>query len=81
MIETVGFAAISYRGKIYTGVRHLDIISNQIWPEYGCFPPKDTEGFLTSTGRFVGRAEAARIAFAAGQIISELAILYSEDIY
>lgn len=48
----------------------------------GRIPPADT-GFLTSKGRFVGRAAAARIALAAGQV-SELIAgpdLYSEDLW
>jgi|GEM_PF-3463496 len=39
-----------------------------------------TSGFVTSTGRFVGRGEAAKIAFAAGQIREPVAELYSEDL-
>lgn len=43
------------------------------------------QGFLTSTGAFVGRAEAARIAFAAGQLKYGLTHkpreLFSEDVW
>lgn len=39
------------------------------------------QGFLTSRGRFVGRTEAARIAFAAGQLKREIGRLTSEDLY
>jgi len=39
------------------------------------------QGFLTNTNRFVDREEAAKIAFAAGQIKKELVTLYSEDLY
>lgn len=40
-----------------------------------------TQGFLTSTGRYVSREEAATLAFAAGQITAAVAKLYSEDLY
>lgn len=44
------------------------------------------QGFLTSTGRYVGRKEAAAIALAAGQILrpeqqGTMERLYSEDLY
>ncbi len=48
------------------------------------------QGFLTSTGRYVGRAEAWRIAHAAGQLVEPSASaasrhdepwLFSEDLY
>jgi len=42
-----------------------------------------TQGFLTTTGRFVNRVEAYEIAYRANQIISENKgpQLYSEDLY
>lgn len=39
------------------------------------------QGFYTSYGRFVGREEAAKIAFAAGQIKEMKKQLFSEDLY
>ena len=42
------------------------------------------QGFLDWNGeeeKFVSRAEAAKIAYACGQIKEPLTILYSEDIY
>lgn len=39
------------------------------------------QGFLTSTNHFVGRQEAAQLAFAAGQTPELLTKLYSEDLY
>lgn len=39
------------------------------------------QGFLTNQNRFVGRCEAATIAFNSGQIKSEINRLYSEDLY
>lgn len=39
------------------------------------------QGFVTSTGRYVGREEAARIALAAGQVARRVQALTSEDLY
>lgn len=39
------------------------------------------QGFLTNKNRFVGRKEAAIIAFDANQIKEEKETLYSEDLY
>lgn len=39
------------------------------------------QGFLTNTNRFVGREEAAQIAFDSGQIKQHTITLYSEDLY
>jgi len=43
----------------------------------------DDQGFITDTGRFVGRREAAKIATAAGQV-EEMTVpgyLFSEDVW
>lgn len=42
--------------------------------------PTDTEGFLTSTGRFVDRREAVQIANASGQCRGRVGELLSSDI-
>jgi hypothetical protein len=39
------------------------------------------QGFLTNFNRFVGREEAAEIAFNAGQTNTKLIRLFSEDLY
>ena len=44
-------------------------------------PHMEAQGFYTSKGRFVGREEAAKIAYAAGQISSPTNRLFSEDLY
>lgn len=79
-VETVDIAAVQYKGKIYTGARHVDIIVQPL-EEYGHFPVGYVAGFLTSKGRFVNRKEAAQLAFTAGQTPQQEAFLYSEDIY
>jgi hypothetical protein len=65
--------------------RHGDVMWLASRRAIGPIGPDD-QGFLTSEGRFVGRAEAKRIATAAGQIIRESGSpgdpdLYSEDLW
>lgn len=62
--------------------RHGDLFAS-----FGRAAPED-QGFLTSTGRFVDRAEAKRIAMASGQPLTEhgefhrdKAHLFSEDLW
>lgn len=45
------------------------------------YPRNSEQGFLTSLDRFVGRKEAAVIAFNTGQITEKRNILFSEDLY
>jgi hypothetical protein len=47
--------------------RHHNIMHLYFRETGRCVAP-DEQGFITSTGRFVGREEAAKIARAAGQI-------------
>lgn len=57
----------------------------QYWRDSRGTRPKSVQGFLTSADRFVDRAEAARIARAAGQVnpvlVAESDELISEDLY
>jgi hypothetical protein len=86
--ETIIRAAIFYEGTIYSVPppgRHHTVI--QMMARDG-FPDEamrlQNQGFVTSTGRFVDRYEAARIARAAGQIIREPTpsdMLTSEDVW
>lgn len=75
-------AAILYRGIIYTGKRHHNIITEMV-NVHGIEPPISTlnQGFVTDEGKFVSRKEAAEIAFKAGQISKQRERLYSEDLY
>lgn len=61
-----------------TGWRHPDILYR--FKGIVSTNPYD-QGFLTSKSRFVGRGEAARIAFEAGQIKEQKRTLFSEDLY
>lgn len=72
-MEKIVKAAINHKGKIYEGYRHGNImqeIHEEVKP--------DEQGFLTDTGRFVSRVEAAKIAYEAGQIPNGI---YSLDSY
>lgn len=69
--EKIVSAAIEYQGKRYMAAAH-GIAYGDLLEEN---PDSDLvgvrEGFITSTGRFVGRAEAAEIARGQGQTVAE----------
>ena len=78
-------SAIRKDGKIYTGHRHHNIIAKAEEYGLGWGGLKDGEqGFVTNSGEFVNRQDAALIALACGQI-RELKYskteLFSEDLY
>lgn len=61
--------------------RHPDIIHHLARSGFKT-PIAGAQGFITSTGRFVGRVEAKKIAIEAGQLVeSEYPQLYSEDLW
>lgn len=70
------------RGFVAIGKRHnhclqmLRILG--VKREWAC---NGEQGFMTSHRRFVGREEAAKIAFTQGQIAKQQSTLYSEDLY
>lgn len=62
--------------------RHPDVIKLMVQAGLPLPVTKDsTQGFRTSDGRFVNRVEAAKIAFAAGQITWNPEELFSEDLW
>ena len=72
---------------MYCGHRHHNILG-QLVAAYGMAGERrekglrEVQGFLTSTGRFVGRREGLALAIAAGQVVERKAVeLYSEDLY
>jgi len=75
-------AAIIHNGKIWTGKRHHNVIA-EIIKHCGlsAAPVLGEQGFVTDCGKFLGREEAAKVAFKAGQIPIQRAILFSEDLY
>lgn len=81
MNEKIVAAAIRYRGKIWSGRSHTDVLkkmfAEDVTPE-----SSDTDmGFLVSDGRFVSREEAAHIAFKGGQTETLKTSLSSCDIW
>lgn len=87
--ERIVAVANQFRGHIWTlprPARHHHVLwaIDQVHPGCAieCYP--EFQGFLTDTGRWVGRAQAATIAIAAGQT-SKLRFssrdLYSEDLW
>lgn len=77
-------------GKIYYGHRHsycIEAASGELsWTRsrQEVSRLKQTQGFITSTNRFVDREEAWKIAKENNQIIQQSGgegILYSEDLY
>lgn len=70
-------AAILHNGILYKGKRHREIIeaNKQVNLKQG------QEGFVTSSGMFVDREQAGKIAHAAGQIKKPKKKLISEDLW
>lgn len=86
MTETIEAAAIRVAGVVYTVPRpgrHHDVF--KVMPRHHTLSSHiDGQGFITSTGRFVDRKEAALIARAANQLIREPTpsyMLTSEDVW
>ena len=86
MSETIEGVAIKYGRFIVSSprpLRHHDIlhaVRNAGMPQ----EPRPVQGFMTSTGRFVDRAEACRIARTAEQIKTKTGpsdVLFSEDVW
>lgn len=72
-------AAIWNNGIVYKGHRHKDIVMSQ--PKHLNIRKGGIEGFVTSTGIFLDRKEAARVAYECGQISEPVEKLKSEHIY
>jgi hypothetical protein len=83
-IETIERAAIRYAGKVYAVAqpgRHHDVIRSMTTAGIAAH---GHQGFVTSTGRFVGRYKAMVIADHAGQLRCKRPArpeLFSEDIW
>lgn len=88
--ETVDQAAVwieedGWRCCIFTGRRHSDCIHQaytevpDVWRK-ARLQGKIRQGFMTSRGRLIDRAEGVRVALASGQLSSFKAELFSEDV-
>lgn len=86
VVERVESAAIRHDGTVYAlapPARHIDVIWF-MWEQRRELSMGTDQGFVTSRGRYVGRAEAARIAITAGQIERtqfQTDVLFSEDLW
>lgn len=78
--ERIEMSAVLHEGSIYTGKRHPDAIRLAV-EKTGKKPINRELGFVTNTGRFVSREEAAKIALSAGQITEAKDKLFSEDLW
>ena len=80
--ETIVGVAIEFCGSVWTlpqPNRHHDVIRDRV--ERTGLRGSGRQGFVTSAGRFVDRAIAADIAYAAGQIAEPRVRLFSEDLW
>ena len=76
--EGISAAAIRHEGVVYEGTRHVNI-SIELKDKFEQFVDGE-RGFVTSKNRFVGRAEAARLAWERKQTNQRLDALYSEEV-
>lgn len=85
--ETIERAAIRRYTTIWSVPRpgrHHDVIAFMSEQGVDALGDYTTQGFTTSTGRFVNRREAMKIAEDAGQLLGEPHVvgeLFSEDIF
>lgn len=79
--ERIEKAAIKYKSKIYIGFDHGECFKQLNNPEITMAEIK--QGFITSSGKFVDRKQATKIAIEAGQIDEYTAkqCLISEDLH
>ena len=77
-------AAIQHEGRIYTGRRHSEILTEML--NLGDMeeskPRISDQGFVDSDGNFHSRFQALRVAKKAGQVPEDfLGVLTSEDLW
>jgi hypothetical protein len=81
--ERIACATIRVGKRLYHGARHgfaiqIAVVKGERIP---IAPRHKDQGFTTTRGRYVGREEAARIAYDAGQVTKLHPKLHSEDIW
>ena len=84
ILESRGFSPYNVdSGVIFCGWRHYNCICQMaaVTGLDDSAAGHGKQGFLTSKNRFVDRAEAAKIAYVAGQIEKPHETLFSEDLY
>jgi hypothetical protein len=78
-MKVIQQAAIWNNGIIYKGKRHKDIVMYQ--PKHLNIRKGGIEGFVTTSGMFLDRKEAAALAYQSGQIKEPVEELKSEHLY
>ncbi len=74
-------AAIVFKGSIWTGPSHHEIIKDIVLDTKGEFVRGEMQGFVADNGGFYDRYDAGKIALAAGQVKKLRGqMLYSEDL-
>ncbi len=75
-------AAIVFKGSIWTGLSHSDIIRDIVLATKGEFVRGEMQGFVADNGGFYDRVDAGKIALAAGQVkrLRNSKMLFSEDL-
>ena len=81
-MEHIYRAAIKFKNELFMGTSHNSIIQQAEYERGLLLSIQEDaqEWFVTNTGRFVDRREAAKIAFKAKQIKEPLTILKSNNI-
>lgn len=82
-IISVAISAFGIIASLPAPARHGDVL-RKLWEfNQTVVVGADRQGFLTSTGRYVNRRDAAAIALAAGQVdrLTAAPDLYSEDLW
>lgn len=78
-MKVIDQAAILSNGILYKGKRHKDICINA--PKHLNIRKGGIEGFVTTSGVFLDRKQAAKLAYEAGQISEPVESLKSEHLY
>lgn len=83
-IISVAISAFGVISSLPAPARHHDVL-RKLYDFNPLLLGPDTQGFMTSAGRYVNRRDAAMIAIEAGQVVSTDLIsapeLFSEDLW
>src|SRR5688572_17743612 len=68
--EKIELSAVRFRGEVFTGKTHVDALKElgKRYPDWEAIRELLEGGFITTTGRYVDRDEAGKIAMNAGQL-------------
>ncbi|TGQ95372.1 hypothetical protein EN851_07565 [Mesorhizobium sp. M8A.F.Ca.ET.208.01.1.1] len=81
-IVSVAISAFGIIASLPAPARHGDVL-RKLWDFNQTVVGPDSQGFLTSAGRYVNRRDAAELALGAGQCdrLTSAPALYSEDLW